>query len=154
MLNTKQWCHSERSEEPGLGYRIRFLASLGMTRLFGIQHVWTLMLYNAGMCTYAKSTTLAFIPRYQPKKQNWLWTNRPQLVLHDVWKYRSSAEKPIVPKAERLCTSLKSTNHQSTGAALQMLIFRTFCFQNFDLQFSVLIFVIAFCLLPISDPSP
>jgi len=38
MLKTKRLCHSERSEEPGLRYIIRFLASLGMTRLYGFQH--------------------------------------------------------------------------------------------------------------------
>ena len=36
-INTKPVCHSERSEEPEVRYIIRFLASLGMTHLFGIQ---------------------------------------------------------------------------------------------------------------------
>jgi len=54
MLNIRQLCHSERSEEPEVRYIIRFLATLGMTQLFGIQYNLTLMPANVKMCTYAR----------------------------------------------------------------------------------------------------
>gem|GEM_PF-1566399 len=38
IMNIKQLCHSERSEEPDYIAQPRFLASLGMTQLLGFQH--------------------------------------------------------------------------------------------------------------------
>jgi len=57
MLKTKQLCHSERSEEPGVRDIIRFLALLGMTQLLDIQCNLAFVPANAQMCTYASAAT-------------------------------------------------------------------------------------------------
>ena len=48
-------CHSERSEEPGLGYSIRFLAALGMTHLFGIHKIQSWRTPNARLMVHSLS---------------------------------------------------------------------------------------------------
>jgi len=57
MLKTKQLCHSERSEEPGVRETIRFLASLGMTQLYDNQCNLAFVPANAEMRTYPSAAT-------------------------------------------------------------------------------------------------